>query len=43
MKELLHAELKAYVEEGQKDLIALLDTLCRIPSPSRASCKMARR
>ena len=34
MKELLHAELKAYVEEGQKDLIALLDTLCRIPSPS---------
>lgn len=34
MNELLNAELKAYIDENQDTLIKLLDTLCRIPSPS---------
>ena len=34
MNELLSAELKAYIDENQDTLVKLLDTLCRIPSPS---------
>ena len=34
MNEPISAGLKAYVEENQETLVKLLDTLCRIPSPS---------
>ncbi len=34
MKELLSAELKSYIAENQTTLVKLLDTMCRIPSPS---------
>ena len=34
MNELLTADLKAYVDASQEALVKLLDTLCRIPSPS---------
>ena len=34
MKELLTADLKAYVDENQETLVKLMDTLCRIPAPS---------
>ena len=34
MKELLRADLKAYIAENQETLVKLLDTLCRIPAPS---------
>ncbi|MCI8455005.1 MAG: M20/M25/M40 family metallo-hydrolase [Lachnospiraceae bacterium] len=34
MNEPISKELKTYVDENQKELVALLDALCRIPSPS---------
>ena len=34
MNNYLSKELKAYVDGAQKDLVALLDTLCRVPAPS---------
>ena len=34
MNELLPKELKEYIESNQDALVKLLDTLCRIPSPS---------
>lgn len=34
MQNVLSQELKQYVEENQKTLLELLDTLCRIPAPS---------
>lgn len=34
MNELLNTELEAYLAENQETLVRLIDTLCRIPSPS---------
>ena len=34
MNKLLPGELKAYIDANQGTLVKLLDTLCRIPSPS---------